>query len=76
MMTKNMTEPFLESSLMEEVCPYLHILALKKMFCPFSPVQLQPAASPVSRMDLNPVEKGEDRVGAAATTFTHDTLPQ
>lgn len=58
MMTKTMTEPFLEStvsSLMEEVCLYLHILALKKMVCPFSPIQLQPAASPVSRMDLNPV---------------------
>lgn len=58
MMTKNMSEPFLDStvsSLMEEVCPYLHILALKKMFCPFSPIQLQPAASPVSRMHLNPV---------------------
>lgn len=58
MMTKNMTEPFLEStvsSLMEEVCLYLHILALKQMFCPFSLIQLKPAASPVSRMDLNPV---------------------
>lgn len=35
MMTKNMTEPFLESavSLMEEMCLYLHTLALKKMLC-------------------------------------------
>lgn len=44
MMTKNMTEPFLEStvsSLMEAVYLYLYILALKKMFCPlFSPIQL------------------------------------
>lgn len=59
MKTKNMTEPCLEStvsSLMGEVCLYLHILALKKVFCPlFSPIQLQPAANLVSRMDLNPV---------------------
>lgn len=62
---------------MEEVCLYLHIIALKKMFCPlFFPIQLQSAANPVSRMDLNPVQKDEDRVGAAATTFTHDTLLQ
>lgn len=60
------------SSLMEEVCLYLHILALKKMLCPlFSPIQLQPAANPASRTDLNPVWKG-----AAATICTHDTLPQ
>lgn len=59
---------------MEEMCLYLHIIALKKMFCPlFFPIQLQSAANPVSRMD---VQKDEDRVGAAATTFTHDTLLQ
>lgn len=58
MMTKNMTEPFLEStasSLMEEVSVFTHPSPEKDVLPSACPNQLQPAANPVSRMDLNPV---------------------
>lgn len=87
-MTRNTTEPFLESTVSsstEDVSLYRHILALKKRcfalcFPQFSYNQ-QRAQFP--EWDLNPVQAGlcsqrggEDRAGAAATTFNHDTVLQ
>lgn len=56
MMTKNMTEPFLEStvsSLMEEVC-----LALKKVFCPVFPNSATASSKPSFQNGFKPCVEG------------------
>lgn len=78
-MTKNMTEPFLEStvsSLMGEVCLYLHILALKKMLCPLFPNSATASSKPSFQNRFKSCVEGWGQSGCSCNHIYSWHLPQ